>query len=74
MYQRNLTVPPRLAREGWTHAGPEKRTNKRHMLIPKMGDAIEHIPRLFDFSEVICPAERPCLGPGARRESSGVPS
>ncbi len=31
------------------------------MLIPKTGDPTEHIPRLFDFSEVICPAERRAL-------------
>ncbi len=61
MYQRNLTVPPRLAREGFAPAGPEKRITKRHMLIPKTGDPTEHIPTLFDFSEVICPAERRAL-------------
>ncbi|MCH6588220.1 MAG: hypothetical protein IH805_07895 [Proteobacteria bacterium] len=71
---RRQPALPRLAREGFVPAGPEKRITKRHMLIPKTGDPTEHIPRLFDFSEVICPAERPCLGPGARRESSGVPS
>ena len=58
MYQRILSAPPRLAREGWIPAGPEKRTNKCAMLIPKTGDPTEHIPRLFDFSEVICPPER----------------
>ncbi len=52
---------PRLAREGFVPAGPEKRITKRHMLIPKTGDPYEHIPRLFDFSEVICPAERRAL-------------
>ncbi len=26
---------PRLAREGWVPAGPDKRVNKRAMLIPK---------------------------------------
>ena len=61
MYQRNLSAPPRLAREGWIPAGPEKRPNKRKMLIPKTGDPTEHIPRLFDFSEVICPPERRAL-------------
>ena len=52
---------PRISREGWIPAGPEKRTDKRHMLIPKTGDPTEDIPRLFDFSEVICPAERRAL-------------
>ncbi len=54
-------VLPRLAREGFVPAGPEKRITKRHMLIPKTGDPTEDIPRLFDFSEVICPAERRAL-------------
>ncbi len=58
---RRQTVLPRLAREGFPHAAPEKRVNKRHMLIPKTGDPTEHIPRLFDFSEVICPPERRAL-------------
>ncbi len=58
---RRQTVQPRLAREGWIPAGPEGRTNKRAMLIPKTGDPTEHIPRLFDFSETICPPERRAL-------------
>ena len=58
---RRLMALPRISREGWIHAGPEKRVNKRAMLIPKTGDSTEHIPRLFDFSEVICPAERRAL-------------
>ncbi len=58
---RLLPAHPRLAREGFIPAGPEKRITKRHMLIPKTGDPTEHIPRLFDFSEVICPAERRAL-------------
>ncbi len=58
---RRLTALPRIAREGFVPAGPEKRITKRHMLIPKTGDPTEHIPRLFDFSEVICPAERRAL-------------
>ena len=58
---RRLTALPRIAREGWIPAGPNKRVNKRAMLIPKTGDPTEHIPRLFDFSEVICPAERRAL-------------
>ncbi len=58
---RRLTAPPRISREGFIPAGPEKRITKRHMLIPKTGDPTEHIPRLFDFSEVICPAERRAL-------------
>ncbi len=58
---RCLTALPRISREGWIPAGPEKRVHKRAMLIPKTGDPTEHIPRLFDFSEVICPAERRAL-------------
>ncbi len=59
--RRTESPPPRLAREGWIPAGPEKRITKRHMLIPKTGDPTEHIPRLFDFSEVLCPPERRAL-------------
>ncbi len=58
---RQQPALPRIAREGFVPAGPEKRITKRHMLIPKTGDPTEHIPRLFDFSEVICPAERRAL-------------
>ncbi len=32
---RRETALPRLAREGWVPATPEKRVNKRAMLIPK---------------------------------------
>ncbi len=52
---------PRIAREGWVPAGPDKRVNKRAMLIPKTGDVTAHIPTLMDFSEVICPPERRAL-------------
>ncbi len=58
---RRLAALPRMAREGFVPAGPEKRVTKRAMLIPKTGDPTEHIPRLFDFSTVICPAERRAL-------------
>ena len=58
---RRQTALHRLAREGWIPAAPEKRITKRAMLIPKTGDPTEHIPRLFDFSEVICPPERRAL-------------
>ncbi len=58
---RRQTTLPRISREGWIPAGPEKRVNKRAMLIPKTGDATDHIPTLMDFSEVICPAERRAL-------------
>ena len=61
MYQRNLTVPPRLAREGWTPAGPEKRPNRRNMLLPKTGRRSDHIPKLMDYSEILCPPERRAL-------------
>ncbi len=52
---------PRIAREGWVPAGPDKRVNKTAMLIPKTGQPSDHIPTLMDFSEVICPAERRAL-------------
>ena len=61
MYRRTAAVAPRLAREGWVPAAPEKRVNKRAMLIPKTGLTNATIPRLVDFSEVICPAERRAL-------------
>ena len=58
---RRQPALPRLAREGWVPAGPDKRVNKRAMLIPKTGHVTDDIPRLMDFSEVICPAERRAL-------------
>ncbi len=61
MYRRTEPTPPRLAREGFVPAGPDKRVNKRAMLIPKTGLTNATIPRLVDFSDVICPAERRAL-------------
>ncbi len=61
MYRRDVEAPPRLSREGWVPAGPEKRVGKRAMLIPKTGHPSDHIPTLMDFSEVICPPERRAL-------------
>ena len=58
---RPVSTAPRLAREGCVPAGPEKRVNKRAMLIPKTGHPSDHLPTLMDFSEVICPAERRAL-------------
>ena len=58
---RRQTALPRIAREGWVPAGPDKRISKRAMLIPKTGHVTDDIPRLMDFSEVICPAERRAL-------------
>ncbi len=52
---------PRLSREGWVPAAPEKRVNKRAMLIPKTGHPSDHLPTLMDFSEVLCPPERRAL-------------
>ncbi len=52
---------PRLARENFVPAGPSRRVNKRAMLIPKTGDPSDDLPKLFDFSEVICPPERRAL-------------
>ena len=58
---RRQTALPRISREGWVPAAPEKRVNKRAMLIPKTGHVTDDIPRLMDFSEVLCPAERRAL-------------
>ncbi len=58
---RLLPAHPRLSREGWVPASNDKRITKRAMLIPKTGDPTQDIPRLFDFSEVICPPERRAL-------------
>ena len=58
---RRETALPRISREGWIPAGPEKRTYKRNMLIPKTGDPRKDIPRLFDFSTILCPPERRAL-------------
>ncbi len=58
---RRQTALPRIAREGWIPAAPEKRVNKRAMLIPKTGQPSDHLPTLMDFSEVICPPERRAL-------------
>ncbi len=59
---RRTELPqPRLAREGFVPAGPEKRVNKRHMLIPKTGRPEDHIPTLMGYSEILCPAERRAL-------------
>ncbi len=58
---RRQPALPRLAREGWVPAGPDKRVNKRAMLIPKTGHPSDHLPTLMDFSEVICPPERRAL-------------
>ncbi len=58
---RRQAALPRISREGWLPAGPEKRVNTRAMLIPKTGLANAAIPVLMDFSEVICPPERRAL-------------
>ena len=58
---RRQPALPRLAREGWVPAGPDKRVNKRAMLIPKTGLTNATIPMLMDFSEAICPPERRAL-------------
>ena len=50
---RRETALPRISREGWVPAGPEKRVNKRAMLIPKTGQPSDHLPTLMDFSEEI---------------------
>ncbi len=61
MYRRTESVPPRLAREGFIPAGPEKRVNKRAMLIPKLSDPYREIPVVMDFSHTLCPPERRAL-------------
>ena len=59
MYQRNVTAPPRLAREGWIPATPEKRPNRRNMLIPKTWRHSDYLPTIMDFSDA--PRERRVL-------------
>ncbi len=61
MHRRTDSIPPRLSREGFMPAAPEKRVNKRAMLIPTKGLTNATIPVLMDFSEVICPIERRAL-------------
>ncbi len=61
MFTRTEPAPPRLAREGYVPAGPEKRTNRRAMLIPKTGLTNVTTPKLVDYSTIICPAERRAL-------------
>ena len=58
---RHPSALPRLAREGWVPAAPEKRVDKRTMLIPKTGHPADHVPTLMDFSEALCPPERRAL-------------
>ena len=58
---KQQSAPPRLSREGFVPAGPDKRVNKRAMLIPKTGLTNATIPTLMDFSEAICPPERRAL-------------
>ena len=61
MYQRNVSAPPRLAREGWVPAGPAKRVHKRHMLIPKTGRRYEPNRAPMECSEDLAPPERRAL-------------
>ncbi len=60
MYRRDVEAPPRLAREGWVPAAPDKRVNKRAMLIPKTGKPSDHLPTIYDFCD--SPRERRVLG------------
>ncbi len=50
---------PRISREGWVPAGPEKRVDKRAMLIPKTGNPSDHLPTIYDFCDA--PRERRVL-------------
>ena len=61
MFQQKVSAQPRLAREGWVPAGPEKRVHKRHMAIPTTGHVNDHIHMIADFSQVLCPPERRAL-------------
>ncbi len=56
---RRQTALPRIAREGWVPAGPEKRVNKCAMLIPKTGQPTDYLPTIMDFSDA--PRERRAL-------------
>ena len=42
-------------------AGPERRPNRRNMLIPKTGLTNATIPKLIDYSTILCPPERRAL-------------
>ena len=63
---RGETALPRLAREGFVPAGPEKRVNKRAMLIPKTSPRPEFIPALPEhalswLAGKLGPAERKAM-------------
>ncbi len=58
---RLLPAHPRLSREGFVPASPEKRPNRRNMLLPKTGLTNAAIPKLMDYSTILCPAERRAL-------------
>ncbi len=58
---RLLPAQPRLAREGFMPASPEKRPNRRNMLLPKTGLTNATIPKLVDYSTILCPPERRAL-------------
>ncbi len=56
---RRQTALPRISREGWVPAGPDKRVNKGAMLIPKTGQPSDHLPTIYDFCDA--PRERRVL-------------
>ena len=61
MDKRHLKAPPRLAREGFVPAAPEKRVNKGAMLIPKTGRPFDHLPTATDLPAAVSPPERRAL-------------
>ncbi len=61
---RHETAPPRLARQGFVPAGPEKRVSKRAMLTPKTTPRPEFIPALPEHTLIWLAGE---LGPAERR-------
>ncbi len=63
---RRETALPRISREGWVPAAPEKRVNKRAMLIPKTSPRPEFIPALPEhalswLAGKLGPAERKAM-------------
>ncbi len=64
MQNGEAKASPRLAREGFVPAGPEKRVSKRAMLIPKTAPRPEFIPALPEAALSWLAAK---LGPAERR-------
>ena len=68
---RQQSPPPRLAREGWVPAGPDKRVNKCAMLIPKTGHPSDHPSTTLHRHRPSYPASRARRSSARRLASSG---